>query len=332
MTYLYGIDISQHQLHTPNLANVDFVFARATYGAHGDSGYLVHEQNVRKARKVFGAYHFSRPITTGDTVAEQVRAFLLMAKDAELLALDWEEDVYIDANGVKRSNGRMTATDARKFIAAVHAEGRPIGLYASAAIFRDLGQDFDWVAKWGLTPPKRHWDIWQYDGGGVDHLDNDRFNGTVAQLRALGDPAIPDTSTEDGMLPFTILSDTPGNVTVSIDGAAAILLKTGGVFQLAKGISKRAYALVKLDAPFDAAKDDPVTPFNEGDRQTGYLIGGPDPAILFQYAAKFTPDPVADCTAAVEAAVAASEAGEAKRIADAIAADRAKATVGVIYR
>lgn len=215
-----GIDISHSQTMTPSLAGRAFVICRATYGAHADNRYFHHAKNVRAAEKVLGAYHFARPpITTGDTVGEQVAAFLLMAKEADLLALDVEEDKFKDNHGVVHTNGTMKRADVRAFISAVHARGRRIGLYMSESPFRDLGQDFDWVANW-TREPTRHWDIWQYEGGGTDHVDNNRFRGSASQLRALGTGLLPETSTEDNV--STLITVLPWGGRFTVPGGATI--------------------------------------------------------------------------------------------------------------
>jgi hypothetical protein len=164
-----GIDISRWQASTPSLTGRAFVIARATYGIARDARYAMHAQNVRAAGKVLGAYAFGRNMA----VDEQVAAFLANAPDADLYALDLEKD---------GDDPRMTSAQARAFLAAVQATGRRIGLYMSEAAFVDLGQDWDWVANWSREP-HRHWDVWQYRGS---PLDLDRFDGTAADLLALG--------------------------------------------------------------------------------------------------------------------------------------------------
>lgn len=79
--------------------------------------------------------------------------------------------------------------ESTRFIAEVHRLGKKCGLYMSASVFRNDGQDYDWVARWGDTPPAQKWEFWQYtsaapatDGG---RLDCNRFNGTLDQLKAL---------------------------------------------------------------------------------------------------------------------------------------------------
>jgi hypothetical protein len=177
---LEGYDISHWQATTPDLTGIDFVICRATYGTNPDDMYKVHAANVRAQGKVLGAYHFARPATlAGQSVEAQVQAFLDAAPDADFWVIDREKD---------SDNGTITLTATRAFIALVHATGRRIGLYSSESAFRDAGQDFNWVARWGGPEPTIPWDIWQWEGGGTDKLDNDKFRGTRGALVALGAP------------------------------------------------------------------------------------------------------------------------------------------------
>lgn len=170
-----GIDISHHQATTPSLAGLEFLFARATYGTSPDRLYAQHIANARRAGLVVGAYHFGR----NQPVADQVDAFLRAAGDVDLYALDLESDGGSPA---------MTASQARAFIAAMHARGRRVGLYHSESGFADIGQAWHWVANWS-RPPARLWTFWQYRGS---PLDLDRFNGSRDELwRLVGRPAAP---------------------------------------------------------------------------------------------------------------------------------------------
>jgi lysozyme len=167
-----GIDVSRHQSTTPALGGLSFAFARATYGSYGDSKYAVHSAAFRAAGIVAGAYHFGRSTPSPEL---QVAAFLKAAGGADLLALDLESD---------GGNVPMSAAQARAFIAAVHAAGRKIGLYHSRSGFPSLGQDWNWVAKWGSAAPTGiPWAFWQWQGS---PLDRNRFNGTLADLNRLG--------------------------------------------------------------------------------------------------------------------------------------------------
>lgn len=181
-----GIDVSQYQAATPDLSAVEFLIARATYGTgyptfgDPDPKYAQHKANARKAGKVFGAYHFG----VRGNVAAQIALFVAAAGDADFFVLDLESD---------GSRPRMTDVEARAFIVGVRAlvHSHKVGLYHSESGFPSLGQDYNWIAKWGTIPPSGTWTFWQYRGS---PLDLDRYHGTVAQLRAfagLPTPASP---------------------------------------------------------------------------------------------------------------------------------------------
>ena len=209
---LDGLDVSQWQAATPPLVGQSFAFARATYGVGIDTGYAMHAANFRKAGIVVGGYAFG---TFGDGAA-QAAAFLEVAHDADLLALDLEAEA---------NKPPMTEAQARAFIAAVHGVGRTIGLYHSASGFPFLGQDWDWVAQWGAVPPSRKWTFWQWQG---KPLDRDRFNGTLADLRALA-------GTEAGDEVVGVSDPTPKIVDLAIgvqlyatDGTTLLVKLTSG--------------------------------------------------------------------------------------------------------
>lgn len=182
MSYLEGLDLSTFQDNTPGLGGLDYGFSRATYNTRPDDMYDQHTANFRKAGLVPGAYHFGVGYAP---VAPQVAAFLNAAAPDAILVLDLEHDAA----------GSMTATQAAAFIAQVLSKGRKIGLYHSASGFPNVGQDFNWVAKWSTTPPSGPWTFWQYTSSGSrpgysGRLDLDRFNGDIAALRKLaGIPA-----------------------------------------------------------------------------------------------------------------------------------------------
>ena len=134
----------------------------------------MHAKNVLAKGKVLGAYHFG----TGDAGAlAQAKAFLAaVGNKPSFLVLDLERN----ASGTTMSKARATA-----FIKAVKALDplkRKVGLYHSDSGWPgNIGQDFNWVAKWSATPPTRPWRLWQYRGS---PLDLDQFDGTVTEMRA----------------------------------------------------------------------------------------------------------------------------------------------------
>lgn len=166
---LNGIDISTYQTTTPDLTGLSFVWARATYGTSTDARYAQHAADVRHAGLVLGAYHYWQ---LGDAAA-QVAAFLSVARGADLLAIDLEG----------ADSGTSTAhSQVSDMIARLHSAGRKVGLYHSLSGYPSLGQDYDWVAYWGTTPPPMPWAFWQYRGA---PLDLDHYNGDLASLQRL---------------------------------------------------------------------------------------------------------------------------------------------------
>jgi hypothetical protein len=164
-----GIDVSHHQSTTPGLSGLGFLFARKSIGTQQDEKYGLHIGNARRAGLLTGAYHFNWSTLS---VADQVRAFLANVGDVDFYALDVEPDSGTPA---------FSRTQARDFIARVQDTGRECGLYMSESSFFDAGQDWNWIANWS-NRPSRPYRFWQYHGGPIDR---NRFEGTLAQLRAL---------------------------------------------------------------------------------------------------------------------------------------------------
>ena len=220
---LQGCDISSHQSTTPNLSAYAFVFCRAAYGTAIDTMYAKHSAAVRGQGSTLGAYTFGRSAHYVP-IADQVAVLLSVGKDADLLALDVEQDTDAGGHPLPYS---MTGFEAGEFITAVHAAGKTIGLYHSTSGYPTVGQDWRWVAAWGRTPPPIPWDFWQFRGS---PLDLDAFNGDQAALDAL--------VAKDGDMPMT--SPVP-------DGPAAYLV------DVAAGGS----AYYQLNGP-DYAKPNPM--------------------------------------------------------------------------
>lgn len=185
---LKGIDISVYQSATPDLTQYAFVGIRASIGATKDTRYDQHYSNARKAGVIVVAYHYG--LDAADVaIDKQVAAFMAAAPNADLWALDQEASGFTD-------------DEAQAFVDGVKAAGLPaVGLYHSSAGFAGVKVDWQWVADWRAAaesagyPLKGDasgefagWDIWQWDGGGADGLDNDYWNPatTVAALLRMG--------------------------------------------------------------------------------------------------------------------------------------------------
>jgi hypothetical protein len=162
---LNGCDVSYANSTTPT-AGYAFVFAKAGERDFQDPMWTTHSANVRKAGKVLGSYWYW---SDRASAATQAALFLQIAGSADLLALDYEGQ-------------SQNVAGAKAFIAAVKAAGRECGLYHSASGFPNFGQDWNWVAQWGIKVPSIPWTFWQYSGTG---LDRDKFNGDAAALAKL---------------------------------------------------------------------------------------------------------------------------------------------------
>jgi len=230
MTYLDGIDVSQWQAATPPLVGQAFAFARATYGTGIDTRYAMHAANFRKAGIVTGAYAFG---TVGDGAA-QAAAFLKVAHDADLLALDLEQEP---------AKPPMTEAQARAFIAAMHGVGRQIGLYHSNSGFPFLGQDWDWIARWTNLPPVHRWTFWQYQG---KPIDRDRYNGTLADLHQLAGIAT------GGGMPINTSGYNVSSSKVAIAKVKASALDAPGGKQVTTVTVGTALVAIGLDSGFIA--------------------------------------------------------------------------------
>lgn len=240
-----GYDVSSWNATTPNLRTTGrgFLFARKCYGSRQDALYPMHAGNVRTLypSAVLGSYIFGRSSLIVP-IASQVAAFL-DKNTSDVLVLDLEHDasgfVGLAASGTEEMGpmpmqaGRddlglaastvisMSNTDARRFIAAVHAKGRKIGLYHSASGFPDLGQDFDWVAQWRTAPPSIGWQFWQYTS---TPIDKNRFNGDMAALYALAGraPHVPVVHIAKGATIRVYTLSTTGCIKTLPDGSYGV--------------------------------------------------------------------------------------------------------------
>lgn len=170
----FGLDVSKWQATTPPLEGFDFLIARASIGLTADERYAEHIAKARTAGLVTGAYHFNWKEL--DPV-EQARFFVKTAGDVGYL--------FIDVEGDHAFSKEQTIA----FVDEVHRLGRRVGLYHSASGFFDAGQDYDWVAHWGVDAPTRAWDFHQFTSSGSvpgydGRLDLDHYNGTREQLVA----------------------------------------------------------------------------------------------------------------------------------------------------
>lgn len=178
---LKGIDLSEHQATTPSLEGLSFAVLRASIASRKDAKYDQHHAACRAAGLVTMAYHYGYP----SDIPAQVDTFLAAAANADFLWLDQEESGFTDEL-------------AQQFVDGVRAKGHLCGLYHSASGFGGVNVDAKWVADWrdaseAAGYPRTGdgskefpgWDIWQYDGGGADGIDNN-FAKDLADLLRRG--------------------------------------------------------------------------------------------------------------------------------------------------
>jgi hypothetical protein len=134
----------------------------------------MHIANGTKAGIVTGSYYYNWGALG---VSDQVDSYIAMEGNVGLHVIDWE--------GVEG----FTAGQAAEFIKLYKARtGNLIGLYASEGRFRDLGQDWNWIANYSQGPQKEY-TIWQY--GPFRGADGDQFAGTRADLLTLANKGAP---------------------------------------------------------------------------------------------------------------------------------------------
>lgn len=212
-----GADVSAWQRSIPATAGA-FVFCRGTYGSFTDGRVEQHVRNARKRGLHVGLYGFAVPRGTGRDQADALQR-VAERLNVSRVALDWESD---------GGNGMMRESEARAFVDRLLDLRGECGLYMSAWQFRDIGQTWDWVAKWGAAPPSwQGWEFWQYQG---TPIDRNWFNGDAAALDAffrrtaapaskpVPRPTDPEPTAEDAMFniaPLTTHRDAvlrPGTV------------------------------------------------------------------------------------------------------------------------
>lgn len=166
------IDVSKWQDSLPSLTGVLGVIARAGIGTKPDPMFATHIANARKAGKWVGSYWYNWGTLS---ISDQVNAYIAREEavgGVNLHALDWEGSVS--------SGERFTAAESAYFIKLYRARtGNPIGLYASESWFKDLGQDWDWIANYS-DEPTRYYDMWQY--GPFRGVDGNHARQTIVNL------------------------------------------------------------------------------------------------------------------------------------------------------
>jgi GH25 family lysozyme M1 (1,4-beta-N-acetylmuramidase) len=220
-----GRDVSIYQGNFDwSTSGVSFGYARVSDGLGDvDSEFGNNWSHLAEAHILRGAYQFFEP---GEDATAQ--ADLVVQKVGKLTAGDLPAMIDVEVTD-GRSPSEM-ASAIRTWLKVVEAGTglRPI-IYAGSYFWQDNVQDTSfgaypiWIAAYGtacpsLPPGWSNWTFWQYsDGGGS--LDHDVFNGSLAELEALGKgSAAPPTSTPPKLVETAFQANTGNLWTVGTGG------------------------------------------------------------------------------------------------------------------
>jgi lysozyme len=198
---LRGVDVSEYQgtidWEAVAASGVSFAIARVSNGIETlDPQFRANWSGIKAAGMGRGAYQFFR--ASEDPVSQ---ANLLVERTATLEPADLSP--VADVELMDGESGAVLVARLAAWVARIQAlTGRTPLVYASPGFWDDLPDTAQfsslgsWVADWGPTCPDTsmpwtNWQFWQYaDDGSVPGIqgavDLDSFQGTLAQLRALG--------------------------------------------------------------------------------------------------------------------------------------------------
>jgi lysozyme len=195
-----GIDLSGYQ---PNVnwaqvaaSGITFAFIKATEGTTlVDHTFANHWAGAHGAGLLRGAYHFFRPQLDG---AAQARLFL-----AQLQADPGELPPVLDVESGDGAPGALVVAGVSAWLDVITPVlGRPLiytmpGFWNTLPVIPGIADRADlWVANWGAKSPAAVkglpiWKFWQFTNHatitgipGQAAMDEDRFNGTAADLTA----------------------------------------------------------------------------------------------------------------------------------------------------
>jgi lysozyme len=199
-TTVKGMDVSHYDgtidWATAHSSGIDFAFVKATEGTtFVDPMFAANWSGMKAAGVVRGAYHFFHsnmdPVTQANFVVSTVGTL----ETGDL-------PIVIDLEVTDGNSEATVISTAGTFLAAVtKATGVTAMIYVSPAFLSDYSSFAGnplWVANWGVKCPDvpaawTTWTFWQNsDTGtvsgvsGASSVDLDYFNGSLADLAALG--------------------------------------------------------------------------------------------------------------------------------------------------
>ena len=208
-----GVDISRYQsdvdFKQAQASRVSFTFVKASESVNiVDASFATHWSLAKQAGLLRGAYHFFRP--RQDAIA-QARLFLAQLSDPGELppALDVEVNDGVPGPDIVAGASAwvdyVTARLDRPLIYTSPSFWNALPGTESVALKTDL-----WVAHWGAPAPAEvdgwlRWMFWQRTNqasvpGIHSAVDEDRFNGSLAELRAFSAAVFAERTTSDALV------------------------------------------------------------------------------------------------------------------------------------
>jgi lysozyme len=180
-----GYDV-YHGDTMPSLGAIDFLIIKASQGTtETDSAFAARWAEIKAAGKIRGAYHFLDPLADGVAQAQHFWSVVKSLDATDLPPiLDFEDDTNTDANLAQR---------ALNFLAEIQKLSGRVPMVYTYPWFRKTyctNPEFANYPLWysdldpsitGALTPWTDWKIWQYN---TTSLDEDRFNGSLADLQA----------------------------------------------------------------------------------------------------------------------------------------------------
>lgn len=199
-----GVDVSTYQgtvdWTSVHASGRDFAFARVSDGtANPDGTFATNWAGIKAAGMVRGVYQFFRASQNATAQAELLASAVGTFEPGDLPPV-------ADVEVLDGESGATLIANLATWVSVIKAKtGRTPMIYASPGFWDALPStapfvsELSWVADWGVSCPDTStpwtaWTFWQTaDNGTVSGIsgavDLDVFNGTLAQLQALGGPA-----------------------------------------------------------------------------------------------------------------------------------------------
>ncbi len=199
-----GVDVSTYQgsidWSAVHASGRDFAIARVSDGTTNPDGtFATNWAGIKAAGMVRGVYQFFR--ASEDPTAQ---ADLLVSAVGTLEPGDLSP--VADVEVMDGASGATLVANLATWVSVIQAKtGRTPIIYASPSFWAALpstaqfASGLAWIADWGVSCPDvpapwKTWSFWQTaDNGSVSGIsgavDVDEFNGTLADLQALGGPA-----------------------------------------------------------------------------------------------------------------------------------------------